>query len=161
MTIAVLSLGSNMGDSAAILRRACQALQPVTVGASGMYRTPPWGPVEQDDFLNMIVIAADPQRTAYDWLDLAHGLEQQAHRERNIHWGPRTLDVDVVTVSDNDGRPVISDDPQLILPHPRAAERAFVLLPWMEIEPGAVLPGQGRIADLLTALDTSAISRVE
>ena len=76
-----------------------------------------------------------------------------------MRWGPRTLDADVITV-DVHGHPVISDDPKLILPHPRAAERAFVLLPWAEIDPTAELPGAGPIADLLDGLDTTGIPRV-
>ena len=76
-----------------------------------------------------------------------------------MRWGPRTLDADVITV-DVHGRPVLSDDPELTLPHPRAAERAFVLLPWAEIDPTAELPGAGPIADLLEALDVRGITRV-
>jgi 2-amino-4-hydroxy-6-hydroxymethyldihydropteridine diphosphokinase len=68
-----------------------------------------------------------------------------------VRWGPRTLDVDVLTVEDA-GAGVTSEDPELLLPHPRLAERAFVLVPWAEIEPDTVVPGRGRVADLLAAL---------
>ena len=91
-------------------------------------------------------------RDASGWLARAHELEQAAGRTREVRWGPRTLDVDVVTVTEDDGTPVLSDDPRLTLPHPRAHERAFVLLPWSTLEPAAVLPGKGRVADLLAAL---------
>ena len=76
-----------------------------------------------------------------------------------MRWGPRTLDADVITVEVH-GHPVVSDDPELTLPHPRAAERAFVLVPWAEIDPTAELPGAGPIADLIDALDTTGITRV-
>jgi 2-amino-4-hydroxy-6-hydroxymethyldihydropteridine diphosphokinase len=81
-----------------------------------------------------------------------------------VRWGPRTLDVDVVTVADDDGAPVRSDDPELTLPHPRAHERAFVLVPWLTLDPTAALPGHGRVADLVAALpaeDVAAVKRWE
>jgi len=150
---AVLSLGSNLGDRAGTLRAAIEALTDdgVLVARSTLYETPPWGPVEQPPFLNAIVVVSGP-RDAAGWLVRAHELEQAAGRTRELHWGPRTLDVDVVTVTEDDGTPVLSDDPRLTLPHPRAHERAFVLLPWATLDPGAVLPGKGRVADLLAAL---------
>jgi 2-amino-4-hydroxy-6-hydroxymethyldihydropteridine diphosphokinase len=153
VTRAVLSLGSNLGDRAGTLRAAIEALTDdgVLVARSTLYETPPWGPVEQPPFLNAIVVVSGP-RDAAGWLVRAHELEQAAGRTRELHWGPRTLDVDVVTVTEDDGTPVLSDDPRLTLPHPRAHERAFVLLPWATLDPGAVLPGKGRVADLLAAL---------
>ena len=78
---------------------------------------------------------------------------------RAVRWGPRTLDADVITVELH-GRQVLSDDPELTLPHPRAAERAFVLVPWAEVDPTAELPGAGPIADLLEGLETNGITRV-
>jgi 2-amino-4-hydroxy-6-hydroxymethyldihydropteridine diphosphokinase len=81
-----------------------------------------------------------------------------------VRWGARTLDVDVVTVTGDDGFPVFSDDPALTLPHPRAHERAFVLVPWLSLEPTAVLPGRGAVADLVAALppeDVAAVVRWE
>ena len=87
-----------------------------------------------------------------------------AGRTREVRWGARTLDVDVVTVTGDDGTPVLSDDPELTLPHPRAHERAFVLVPWLTLEPTAVLPGHGRVADLVAALppgDVAAVKRWE
>lgn len=178
MTTAVLSLGSNMGDSRAYLAAAVAALRPTVAAVSSVYRTPPWGPVPQDDFLNIVAIVSDRGTDAADWWERAQQLERAARRERVIRWGPRTLDVDVITVwqrgdaAADDGAfgddgavgrdtvPVISDDPALTLPHPRAAERGFVLVPWSEIQPDAVLPGHGRITDLLAALDVSGIERV-
>jgi 2-amino-4-hydroxy-6-hydroxymethyldihydropteridine diphosphokinase len=90
---------------------------------------------------------------------MCQALELAADRKRTVRWGPRTLDADVIMVEVH-GHPVVSADPELTLPHPRAAERAFVLVPWSEIDPTAELPGAGPIADLLDELDTSGITRV-
>jgi 2-amino-4-hydroxy-6-hydroxymethyldihydropteridine diphosphokinase len=164
MTRAVLSLGANLGDRSGTLRAALTALTAEgLVARSVLYETPPWGPVEQPPFLNAIAIVRG-DRDARGWLDLAHELEQAAGRTREVHWGARTLDVDVVTVTEDDGTPVLSDDPALTLPHPYAHERAFVLVPWAALEPGAVLPGRGRVADLMAALpadDLLAVKRWE
>jgi len=159
---AVLSLGANLGDRAGAIRAAIAALKDDgLVARSTLYETPPWGPVEQPPYLNAVVVVRGP-RDAAGWLARAHELEQAAGRTRDVRWGPRTLDVDVVTVTEDDGTPVVSDDPTLTLPHPHAHERAFVLLPWATLEPGAVLPGKGRVADLLAALpaeDKLAVTR--
>lgn len=173
MTKAVLSLGSNMGRSQDLLEAAVVALGSACQSVSSVYRTPPWGPVEQDDFLNVVAIVSDEAIDAAGWWERAQQLERAAHRERLIRWGPRTLDVDVIAVwrrsagsegaDGADGaaeEPVISDDPSLTLPHPRAFERGFVLVPWAELEPDAILPTHGRIADLLAGLDISGIERV-
>jgi len=152
VTRAVLSLGANLGDRAGAIRAAITALKDDgLVARSTLYETPPWGPVEQPPYLNAVVVVRGP-RDAAGWLARAHELEQAAGRTREVRWGPRTLDVDVVAVTEDDGTPVVSDDPGLTLPHPRAHERAFVLLPWATLEPGAELPGRGKVADLLAAL---------
>ncbi len=178
MTAAVLSLGSNMGDSLGYLRAAVEGLGAAVRRVSSVYRTPPWGPVPQDDFLNIAVLVVDDAVDAPGWLQRCHELERAAHRERLVRWGPRTLDADVVAVWERasgpgedaeieydavlgaDREPVVSADPVLMLPHPRAHERAFVLVPWNEIQPGATLPGHGPVAVLLAHLDTSEIVRV-
>jgi 2-amino-4-hydroxy-6-hydroxymethyldihydropteridine diphosphokinase len=152
VTTAVLSLGSNVGDRAEHLRRALARLGPAVLAVSPVFQTPPWGPVEQDDFLNIIAIAADDGADAAQWLLRAQACEQAAGRVREVRWGPRTLDVDIVTVIDH-GRAVLSDDPVLTLPHPRAAERAFVLLPWLALDPEATLPRHGAVAGLVARLD--------
>jgi 2-amino-4-hydroxy-6-hydroxymethyldihydropteridine diphosphokinase len=144
MSRAVLSIGSNLGDRLAHLRSVVTALRPVAV--SPVYETAPWGGVDQDDYLNAIVVVEDDGTDAYGWLAKARELERAAGRTREIRWGPRTLDVDVIDV---DGG--TSADPELTLPHPRAHERAFVLVPWADVEPDAVLTGHGRIAGLLAA----------
>jgi 2-amino-4-hydroxy-6-hydroxymethyldihydropteridine diphosphokinase len=157
---AVLSLGANLGDRAAVLRAAVVALKDDgLVARSTLYETPPWGPVEQPSYLNAVVVVDGP-RDAAGWLARAHELEQAAGRTRDVRWGPRTLDVDVITVTGDDGTPVRSDDPALTLPHPRAHERAFVLVPWATLDPTAELPGHGRVADLLAALPPDEVAAV-
>jgi 2-amino-4-hydroxy-6-hydroxymethyldihydropteridine diphosphokinase len=162
VTRAVLSLGANLGDRAGALRTALAALKDEgLVARSTLYETPPWGPVEQPPYLNAIAVVRG-DRDAAGWLALAHELEEAAGRTREVRFGPRTLDVDVVTVTEDDGTPVVSDDPELMLPHPRAHERAFVLVPWLTLEPAAVLPGRGPVADLIAALpaeDVAAVTR--
>ena len=162
MTRAVLSLGANLGDRAGAIRGALTALtDDGLVARSTLYETPPWGPVEQPPYLNAIAVVRG-DRDAAGWLARAHELEDAAGRTREVRFGPRTLDVDVVTVSTEDGDPLLSDDPVLTLPHPRAHERAFVLVPWLSLDPDAVLPGHGRVADLVAALpsdDVAAVTR--
>lgn len=162
MSRAVLSLGSNEGGRRAHLQSAIDALGDLVRVVSSLYETPPWGPVPQPDYYNLVLVAEDNGRTARAWLDRCRELEQAAGRDRSpsaVRWGPRTLDADVVTVEVHRS-PIRSSDPELILPHPRAAERAFVLLPWAEIDPTAEIPGVGAVADLLEQLDTSGIRRV-
>jgi 2-amino-4-hydroxy-6-hydroxymethyldihydropteridine diphosphokinase len=160
MTRAVLSLGSNLGDRAGTLRSAIAGLKADgLVARSTLYETPPWGPVEQPSYLNAVVVVRGP-RDARGWLQRAAELEQAAGRTREVRFGPRTLDVDVIAVTGDDGTPVVSDDPELTLPHPRAHERAFVLVPWLTLEPDAVVPGRGRVADLVAALPADEVSAV-
>jgi 2-amino-4-hydroxy-6-hydroxymethyldihydropteridine diphosphokinase len=141
---AVLSLGSNLGDRRALLAAALDVLAPVAV--SPLYETAPVGGVEQDDFLNLVaVLDADAEQA---W-QRAQRAERAAGRERTVRWGPRTLDVDVV-VADGPA------PPGLVLPHPRAHERAFVLRPWLDLDPDAALPA-GRVADLLEALGDQGV----
>jgi 2-amino-4-hydroxy-6-hydroxymethyldihydropteridine diphosphokinase len=137
MTRAVLSIGANLGDPVAALRSAAEKFRPWLRAASSVYRTPPWGPVAQDEFRNAVLIVDDSTAGPRDWLARAHAAEQAAGRVRQLRWGPRTLDVDLVVVDH-----LRSDDPQLTLPHPRAHERAFVLVPWREVDPTATLHGR-------------------
>lgn len=153
MTRAVLSVGSNVGDRLGHLQSTVDGLRSELVAVSPIYRTAPWGGIEQDDFLNAVLIVAgelDPK----GWLYRAHELEQAADRTREVRWGPRTLDVDVIAV---DG--LTSADPELTLPHPRAHQRAFVLVPWHDIEPDAELPGYGPIRELLRQVDLADVTR--
>ncbi|MBX7264840.1 2-amino-4-hydroxy-6-hydroxymethyldihydropteridine diphosphokinase [Micromonospora sp. Llam7] len=153
MTRAVLSLGSNLGDRLGHLRTALAALGESVLVVSGVYETPPWGDADQPAYLNAVLLAADPTAGPYDWLVRARAAERAAGRARDPRrrFGPRTLDVDVVAVWTADDQPVFSDDPELTLPHPRAHLRAFVLRPWIDIQPYGQLPGHGWLTDLLTS----------
>lgn len=153
MTRAVLSLGSNLGDRIRHLRAAVDALDDVLLVASGVYETPPWGDDDQPAYLNAALLVNDPAAGPRDWLERARALEKEAGRvrDRDRRFGPRTLDVDVIAVWTEEGDPVVRDDPELTLPHPRAHLRAFVLRPWIDIQPYAQLPGHGWLSDLLNA----------
>ncbi|ALG86001.1 2-amino-4-hydroxy-6-hydroxymethyldihydropteridine diphosphokinase [Gordonia phthalatica] len=160
-TRVVLSAGSNIGDSRAHLRTVVDALGDDLRAVSDVHVTPPWGGVEQDDFANITLIA-DGDRTPREWLEFCWELERAADRVREIRWGPRTLDVDVVSV-EADGEPVVSDDEALTLPHPRARDRAFVLVPWLQIDSDAQLwtpDGVRPVADLVAALDPAEVAGV-
>lgn len=145
--LAVLSIGSNLGDRLAHLRVAVHVLAPGAV--SGVFETAPWGDVEQDDFLNAVLLCDLDATQAWQ---RAQEAEQRAGRERAVRWGPRTLDVDVVLA-----RGPVPDG--LVVPHPRAHERAFVLAPWLDVDPDAVLPGRGPVVELLRALGTGDVRR--
>lgn len=155
MSEAVLSIGSNVGDRLAQLRSVIAAAGPRLSDASHVYETAPWGGVEQQPFLNAVLLVSDPARDAAGWLRFAQDCEHNAQRTRDVRWGPRTLDVDVIAVYDDAGQPIRSDDVRLTLPHPRAHERAFVLAPWLEVQPDAHLP-HGPVAQLLAALQAGA-----
>jgi 2-amino-4-hydroxy-6-hydroxymethyldihydropteridine diphosphokinase len=160
MTSAVLSIGSNLGDRLGYLRLAvdgfADAPDTELVAASPVYETAPWGGVEQDDFLNAVLLVRSAELDEWGWLRRGQELEARAGRVRDVHWGPRTLDVDVVTVTGADGAPLRSDHPELRLPHPGIPERATVLRPWLDVDPTAVLPGHASVAALLAALGEGA-----
>jgi 2-amino-4-hydroxy-6-hydroxymethyldihydropteridine diphosphokinase len=151
---AVLSIGSNAGDRLAYLQLAVDALRPWIVALSPVYETAAWGPVEQPDYLNAIVVANDPAAEPDAWLARGGAAETAAGRTRTVRWGPRTLDVDVIAVD-----ATVRTDPMLTLPHPRAAQRAFVLMPWLAVDADAVLP-EGRVADLVARLDAAEVDGV-
>ncbi|MDL9938601.1 2-amino-4-hydroxy-6-hydroxymethyldihydropteridine diphosphokinase [Gordonia sp. ABSL1-1] len=162
MSRAVLSAGTNVGDWTAHLRSVVDGFADHLVAVSHVFTTAPWGGVDQDDFHNITLIADGPYSPS-QWLAFGARLEQAAHRTREIRWGPRTLDVDVISVTDDAGRVVVSDDPVLTLPHPRAAERAFVLVPWRQIDPDATLwtpDGMRAVDDLIDALDPDEVAGV-
>jgi 2-amino-4-hydroxy-6-hydroxymethyldihydropteridine diphosphokinase len=151
VSAAVLSFGSNLGDRVAHLRGAVEGLGDELLTVSGVYETAPWGDPDQPHYLNAVALVIRPDAPAEHWLTVARALEARAGRERDPErrFGPRTLDVDVIDVRTDDGTPVVSDDPDLTLPHPRAHLRAFVLRPWLDIQPYAELPGHGRLFDLV------------
>ncbi|MET9064776.1 2-amino-4-hydroxy-6-hydroxymethyldihydropteridine diphosphokinase [Streptosporangium sandarakinum] len=150
----VLALGSNLGDRFDTLQGALDALFDAPglgfVAVSPVYETDPVGGPEQGAYLNAVVIAEsslDPRAI----LERAQNVENAFGRIRMERWGARTLDVDLITVGD-----VVSDDPELTLPHPRAHERAFVLVPWSQVDPEATLAGR-RVTDLLAGLDQEGV----
>ncbi|GAB2958660.1 MULTISPECIES: 2-amino-4-hydroxy-6-hydroxymethyldihydropteridine diphosphokinase [Streptomyces] len=155
---AVLSLGSNLGNRLENLQGAVDALEDtpgVRVKAvSPVYETEPWGvaPGSQPSYFNAVVVLKTTLPPS-SLLERAQAVEEAFHRVRDERWGPRTLDVDIVAYAD-----VVSDDPVLTLPHPRAHERAFVLAPWHDVEPGALLAGRGPVAGLLDGLTREGVS---
>ena len=151
MDLVVLSLGSNLGDRAQHLRDAVASIRESVLVVSGVYETPPWGDADQPAYLNAVVLAGEEGRTVEEWLAVAQDLEARAHRERDParRFGPRTLDVDLIAATTGDGEPIRCETADLTLPHPRAHLRAFVLRPWLEIQPYAHLPGHGWVYDLI------------
>lgn len=143
---AVISAGSNMEDSRAHLASVRAHFADTLVAASSLYATAPWGKTDQPDFLNQSLLI-DAPLTPAELLRECQALEAAANRVRIERWGPRTLDVDIVDISG-----YTSEDPVLTIPHPRAHLRAFVLAPWLEIDPDATLGGE-RVVDLLAGLD--------
>ncbi|MGX9788435.1 2-amino-4-hydroxy-6-hydroxymethyldihydropteridine diphosphokinase [Mycobacterium sp. MMS18-G62] len=155
MSRVVLSIGSNIGDRLARLQSVVDGLDGAVRGISPVYETDPWGGVEQGAFLNAVLIADDPALDGHGWLRRAQDLEQVAGRVRGQRWGPRSLDVDLVTCHDGDDE-ITSRDEGLTLPHPLAHLRAFVLIPWLAVEPDATLTVAGglrRIDKLLAEID--------
>ena len=159
MIRAVLSIGANMDRARENLTGVQAFFADELVAASKIYATPPWGGVEQGDFLNAVLIV-DTSRTPMELLEAGWKLENDAGRVREIHWGPRALDVDIVQVIDKEsGEEIISDDSTLTLPHPWATERAFVLVPWLDADPDAELEGV-RVAELVDKLAPEDVNAV-
>jgi 2-amino-4-hydroxy-6-hydroxymethyldihydropteridine diphosphokinase len=158
-TRVVIALGSNLGDRLDYLQSGLDGLfdtpRLVFLAVSPVYETTPVGGPEQPDYLNAVAIGGTtlPARAV---LERCHSLEDAFGRVRGERWGPRTLDLDLIVYGDE-----VSDSPGLTLPHPRAHERAFVLAPWHDADPDAELPGQGKVADLLTALGTTGVTRLD
>ncbi|OQD52924.1 2-amino-4-hydroxy-6-hydroxymethyldihydropteridine diphosphokinase [Streptomyces phaeoluteigriseus] len=158
---AVISLGSNLGNRLETLQGAIDALEDtpgVRVKAvSPVYETEPWGvePGSQPSYFNAVVVLKTTLPPS-SLLERAHAVEEAFHRVRDERWGARTLDVDIVAYAD-----VLSDDPSLTLPHPRAHERAFVLAPWHDVEPGAQVPGRGAVAELLQVVSRDGVTARE
>lgn len=144
----VIALGSNIGDTHSHLHHAVEqlALHIDVVAVSSFYTTAPVGGPAQDDYLNAVLIG-ESDSDPLDLLVAMQEIEAMAGRTREIHWGPRTLDLDLISFGDHE-----IHEPHLEIPHPRAHERAFVLEPWLEIDPEAHLIGHGFIKDLLTEL---------
>ncbi|HET6816645.1 MAG TPA: 2-amino-4-hydroxy-6-hydroxymethyldihydropteridine diphosphokinase [Mycobacteriales bacterium] len=151
---AVLSLGSNVGDRLGHLRAGVELVRQVLAVSvvSPVYETDPVGVTGQQPYLNCVaVVDCDDAETVFG---AARRAEDLRGRVRTSRWASRTLDVDVIAVDD-----VVQDDPRLTLPHPRAADRAFVLVPWCDVQPDAELPGRGSVRALVRRLDVSGVRR--
>jgi 2-amino-4-hydroxy-6-hydroxymethyldihydropteridine diphosphokinase len=154
---AYIGLGGNLGDVSATLERASAALDALPgtrlVARSSIYRSPPWGVTDQPSFLNAVA-AIDTLLDADTLLAELLRIEREAGRERiaALRWGPRILDLDLLLYAD-----AVIDRPGLRVPHPHLHERAFVVLPLAEVAPDAVVPGHGRVADLVAAVDADGI----
>jgi 2-amino-4-hydroxy-6-hydroxymethyldihydropteridine diphosphokinase len=144
---AVISLGANIGDAKANLDLAigllCEATDVIAV--SSYLQTKPVGGPEQPDYLNAVAII-ESELPAKELLAVLNGIETAMGRTREVHWGPRVIDLDLIQYG-----ALLVQDEKLTLPHPRAHERRFVLSPWFEIEPEAILLTHGRISDLLNS----------
>jgi 2-amino-4-hydroxy-6-hydroxymethyldihydropteridine diphosphokinase len=156
----ILSLGSNLGDREANLQGAVDALQDTpdvkVVSVSPVYATEPVNaPGGSEEFLN-VVLLADTTLSVDTLMERCQAVEQAFGRERSERGAPRPLDVDLITY----GTKTIETE-NLVVPHPRAHERAFVLTPWLDIEPDAELPGHGRVADLLAAIGAAGVKRLD
>lgn len=147
---AVVALGANIGEPKVNLDLAIALLREATnvVAVSSYLQTKPVGGPEQPDYLNAVAIV-ESELPAKDLLAVLNGIETAMGRTREVHWGPRVIDLDLIQYGG-----LLVNDEELTLPHPRAHERRFVLSPWFEVEPDAVLLTHGRISDLLkTVLD--------
>jgi 2-amino-4-hydroxy-6-hydroxymethyldihydropteridine diphosphokinase len=156
----VIAMGSNLGDRLDYLQGGLDGLFDTPrigfLAVSPVYQTAPvGGPEQQSDYLNAVVIA-ETTMPAQAVLERCHGLEAAFGRVRGELWGPRTLDLDLIIYGDE-----VSNTPGLTLPHPRAHERAFVLAPWHDADPEALLPGWGPVADLLASIGTAGVARLE
>ena len=151
MSRAVIAFGANLGDREATIAGAVRELAGLPgvelVAVSPVYETPALTDAGTDPdapgYLNGVVIVETTSYTPHQLLAALHDIEASYGRQRLEHWGDRTLDLDLIDV---DGLAI--DDTGLQLPHPRAWQRAFVLQPWLDVDPDAVLAGRGRVADL-------------
>jgi dihydroneopterin aldolase/2-amino-4-hydroxy-6-hydroxymethyldihydropteridine diphosphokinase len=153
----VLSLGSNLGDRLAHLQGALDQLvadgELCPVAVSAVYETAPVGGPEQPHYLNAVLLVetALPPEALLRWVN---SVEDALGRIRRERWGPRVIDIDIIAVGDQR-----RCGPVLTVPHPRAYERAFVLAPWLDVDPDAALPARGMVADLLTAAGRGGVRR--
>jgi 2-amino-4-hydroxy-6-hydroxymethyldihydropteridine diphosphokinase len=151
MTHVVLSIGANLGDAENMVYQTIHQLSEILKEskASRIYQTSPVGVEDQPDFFNAVIVG-EWGGTADELLERTSKLEEAAGRERELRWGARTLDIDIITFGDQ-----VSHDPKLTLPHPRAHERLFVLIPWIELQPDAQLIGQGDVSAIIEALQSA------
>ena len=158
--LACIGLGANLGDATATVQAALQALDALPhtrlVKASRLYRTPAWGKTDQPAFVNAAAVL-ETELDARALLDAMLGIERDHGRERldGQRWGARTLDLDLLLYGDD-----VIDEPGLHVPHPHLHERAFALVPLVEIAPDLVIPGHGRASDLVAAMVTGDIHAI-
>jgi 2-amino-4-hydroxy-6-hydroxymethyldihydropteridine diphosphokinase len=157
---AALALGSNLGDRLEYLQAAVDALtdssEIIAVAVSAVYETEPvGGPAEQPPFLNAVLVV-DTTLSPRSLMERCQAAEDAFGRTREVPKGPRTLDVDVLAVGDK-----TVEDEDLQVPHPRLAERAFVLVPWAEVDPEFSVPGLGRVDELSDAVSKSGVTRLD
>ena len=159
MSRAVIALGANLGDRGSTLRAAAAAVAAVPgvrpVASSHEVESVAVtldGPDTAKPRYRNAVVVVDTDLGPQELLDALNAIEDAHGRTREVRWGDRTLDLDVVALQDDDGTDVLVDTATLTVPHPRAHERAFVLAPWHDADPSAVLPGAGPVADLLAAV---------
>ena len=148
---AVIALGANLGEPSEAIELAITLLSQAStlISRSSLYTTRPVGGPPQGDFINAVCII-ESDLPAMDLLSMLHGIEKIMGRERIERWGPRVIDCDLITYGEE-----LKEEEFLHLPHPRAHLRRFVLEPWLEIEPEAVLHPYGRVADILAQLPLS------
>jgi len=148
---AVVALGANLEEPRKAIELAIELLKQATdvTAISSFYETAPVGGPEQDNYINAVV-TLESELPAADLLSLLHGIEKSMGRVREVHWGPRVIDLDLIQYGT-----LLSKSEELTLPHPRAHERRFVLEPWHEIESDAILLTHGRIDQLLEQLPPS------
>ena len=146
MTLAYVGLGSNLGDREGTIRAALAKL-PGVVAVSTLRETDPVGITDQPRFLNGVA-ALETELAPRELLDVLLAVERRLGRERGQRWGPRTIDLDLLLYGDE-----VIDETGLTIPHPRLHERRFVLEPLAELSPALVVPGRGRLEDLLAELD--------
>jgi 2-amino-4-hydroxy-6-hydroxymethyldihydropteridine diphosphokinase len=151
----VLSLGSNLGDRVANLQHALDSLieSDVLTDAtfSSIYETEPVGGPEQDPYLNAVVRGVTPLEPEH-LLTAVHRIENQLGRVREVHWGPRTVDIDILAYNN-----LALETPDLVIPHPRAHERAFVLIPWNELDAQFVIAGHGTVQECLADVSRDGV----
>ena len=157
-----IGLGANLGDRRASLRRALRLLAHLEdtrlVRVSSFYGTPPWGDTEQDDFINAVAVFRT-RLLPLVLLRRAQAVERALGRVRRTHWGPRTIDIDLLCADDGTGDGnLVLQLPDLCLPHPYLEKRAFVLLPLLEIAPGMLVGGKS-LSSCLECLPEAAACR--
>jgi len=146
MTRAYVGVGANVGDRERTIRAALQAL-PAVVAVSQLRETEPVGVIDQPRFLNGAA-ALETELSPRELLEVLLGVERELGRERRERWGPRTIDLDLLLYG---GETI--EEPGLTVPHPRLHERRFTLEPLLDLDPELVIPGRGRVADVLAELD--------